>query len=53
MKIGVPMTPEMAAFLDVNAEELSYRLGTDVSRNALIRECIARIAWDYFGEDIE
>lgn len=47
------MTQEMTAFLDINAEELSHQLGTDVTRNALIRECIARVAWDYFDQDIE
>lgn len=53
IKVGVPMTQEMTAFLDVNAEELAHQLGTNVSRNALVRECIARVAWDYFDQDIE
>lgn len=46
------MTPQMVAFLDSHSIELSLD-GKKVSRNEIVRECISRIAWDYFGHDIE
>lgn len=52
MKHGTAMTEEMVAFLDRHATDLTLT-GLKTSRNEIIRECISRVAWDYFGEDIE
>ena len=53
MKIAIPMSQEMVAFLDTHAAELSALMGSKTSRADLVREAVARIAWDHFGEDIE
>lgn len=53
MRITVPMTQEMVAFLDIHADELSHLLGAKVTRADLVRECVARIAWDHFDKDVE
>ncbi len=47
------MTAEMADWIDANSQAISEHLGTNVSRGDIIRECVARIAWDYFDTDIE
>lgn len=46
------MTTKMVGFLDSHAEELANHLGAKVTRADLVRECVARIAYDHFGEDI-
>ncbi|MGV2479668.1 UNVERIFIED_CONTAM: hypothetical protein IGO34_22805 [Salmonella enterica subsp. enterica serovar Weltevreden] len=53
MKVGIPMSPEMVAFLDTHSTELSELLGSQVTRADLVREAVARIAWDYFEIDVE
>lgn len=53
MRVTVPMTEDMVAFLDVHATELSDMLETKVERSALVREAVARIAWDHFGIDVD
>lgn len=53
MRVTVPMTQEMVAFLDIHADELSAVLDSNVTRADLVRESIARIAWDHFGVDVE
>lgn len=52
IKVGIPMTTKMVGFLDSHAEELANHLGSKVTRADLVRECVARIAYDHFGEDI-
>ena len=47
------MSMEMVAFLDTHSMELSEMMGSKTSRADLVREAVARIAWDHFGEDIE
>lgn len=47
------MSIEMVSFLDTHALELSQHLGSEGTKNDLIRESVARTAWDYFGIDIE
>lgn len=47
------MSIEMVSFLETHAMELSDHLDSEATKNDLIRECIARTAWDYFGIDIE
>lgn len=53
MKVAVPMTEDMVAFLDIHADELGHLMQSKVTRAALVREAISRIAWDHFGIDIE
>src|SRR5699024_1782532 len=53
MKVAVPMSMEMVAFLDTHSMELSEMMGSKTSRADLVRESVARIAWDHFGIDIE
>lgn len=53
MKVHLPVSEEMMAFLDMHASELQELLGARVTRTSIVRECVSRIAWDYFGEDIE
>lgn len=47
------MSEDMVAFLDTHSEELSHLMDSKTTRNDLVRECISRVAWDYFGIDIE
>lgn len=53
MKVAVPMTEDMVAFLDIHADELGHLMQSKVTRAALVREAISRIAWDHFGIDVE
>lgn len=53
MRVTVPMTEDMVAFLDVHATELSAELGSKVTRADIVREAIARVAWDHFDIDID
>jgi len=53
MKVGVPMTEEMVAFLDTHSMEMSNLLEAKTTRADLVRECIARIAYEHFDQDIE
>lgn len=41
------------AFLDEQAMNMEYQLGRKVSRQEMLRECMAIVAWEKFGLDLE
>lgn len=53
LRTNVLMTEDMMAFVDIQASNASEQLGRKVSRQEMIREMIAIIAWEKFDQDIE
>ena len=41
------------AFIDEQAMNMEYQLGRKVSRQEMIRECIAIVAWEKFDIDLD
>ena len=53
LRTNVLMSEDMMAFVDIQATNASEQTGKKISRQEMIREMIAIVAWEKFDQDIE
>lgn len=53
LRMELRLSEKDMAFIDEQAMNMEYQLGRKVSRQEMIRECIAIVAWEKFDIDLD
>lgn len=53
IQMNLKVSEREMAFLDEQAMNMEAQLGRKVTRQEMVRECIAIVAWEKFGIDLE
>ena len=52
LRMEMRLSEKEMAFLDEQAMNMEYQLGRKVSRQEMLRECLAMVAWEKFDTDL-